>query len=381
MARSVRTPVTAIMLAVAISLGGAATAQQAGQMPPPQVTVVTMQPQTITLSATLPGRVRASAEAEVRPQVNGIITERLFREGSMVAEGDVLYRIDPTTYEAAVAQAQASVSSAEAQLRAAEREFNRVNELRERGVATQQATDAAVSARDTALAQVDVANAALRTAQIQLEHSEVKARLSGRIGLSEVSPGSLVTAGQSVAMATIRKLDTVHVDVTQSAAELLQRRRGGSNGNLDDVEVSLTLADGSAYEQTGLLTAAEPHVDELTGVVVLRIEFPNPDMLLLPGMYVQVDMPTAMIENAYLVPQEAVTRDRRGNPQTMIVNAEGAVEVRALTVAQDSGANWVVTDGLTAGDRVIVAGLQRIAPGATVQPQERTETAAAAPAE
>nr|WP_237708070.1 efflux RND transporter periplasmic adaptor subunit [Oceanicola sp. S124] len=346
-------------------------------MPPPAVTVESMQPQALTLTSTLPGRVRASAEAEVRPQVNGIITERLFREGSMVSEGDVLFRIDPTTYEAAVAQARASVKAAEAQLSAAEREFTRVTELNERGVATQAAMDTAVSARDTALAQVDVAQAALRTAEIQLEHTEVRARLSGRIGLSEASPGSLVTASQATALATIRKLDVVHVDVTQSAAEMLQRRRGGSD-ELDDAPVSLTLADGTAFDHTGLLTAAEPHVDEQTGVVVLRIEFVNPDMLLLPGMYVQVEMPSRQVESAFLVPQEAVTRDRRGNPQTLVVGADGTVEQRPLTVLQDRGATWVVTDGLAPGDKVIVEGLQRAAPGATVAPQERERTASAA---
>ncbi|MGI3171069.1 efflux RND transporter periplasmic adaptor subunit [Pseudooceanicola sp. C21-150M6] len=368
---------TALLVALSL-MPRTARAQQAGSAPPPAVTVETLQPEALTLTATLPGRVRASAEAEVRPQVNGIITERLFREGSMVSEGDVLFRIDATSYEAAVAQARASVSSAQAQLRAADREFTRVNELSGRGVATQAAMDTAVSARDTALAQVDVAEAALRTAEIQLDHTEVRARLSGRIGLSEASPGSLVTASQATALTTIRKLDVVHVDVTQSAAELLQRRRSGGSDDLDAAEVTLTLADGSTFDQKGLLTAAEPHVDEQTGVVVLRIAFDNPDMLLLPGMYVQVEMPTARVDNAFLVPQEAVTRDRRGNPQTLVVGEDGKVAARPLTVLQDRGAHWVVTEGLAAGDRVIVAGLQRAAPGATVTAQEREKTASAA---
>ncbi|MWD28705.1 efflux RND transporter periplasmic adaptor subunit [Aquicoccus sp. SCR17] len=369
----------ALVTALVLTLGaGALWAQQGGERPPAAVTVETLEPQSLTLTATLPGRVRASSEAEVRPQVNGIVTERLFREGSMVSEGDVLYRIDPTRYEAAVAQAQAQLTSAEAQLRAAERDFDRVSTLNERGVSTQQAMDTAASARDTASAQVDVAEAALRTARIELEHTDVRARLSGRIGLSEVSPGALVTASQAAPLATIRKLDTVHVDVTQSAAELLQWRRGAGHEGVQNAEVALTLADGSTYDQTGAMTAAEPHVDEQTGVVVLRIEFPNPEMLLLPGMYVQVEMPTTRVENAFLVPQEAVTRDRRGNPQTMVVGAENKVEMRPLTVMQDRGSDWVVTEGLTSGDRVIVAGLQGAAPAAVVSPQEREETASAA---
>ena len=380
MAHPVQTPLRALLTLCAIVIAGAAPAQQ-GAGAPPAVTVETMQPQALPLTSTLPGRVRASAQAEVRPQVNGIITERLFREGSMVSEGDVLFRIDPTSYEAAVAQARASVNAAQAQLSAADREFARVTELSDRGVATQAAMDNAVSVRDTALAQADVAEAALRAAEIQLAHTEVRARLSGRIGLSEASPGSLVTASQATPLATIRKLDVVHVDVTQSAAEILRRRKGGG-GDLDDAAVSLTLADGSTFEHTGLLTAAEPHVDEQTGVVVLRIEFVNPDMLLLPGMYVQVEMPTRKVENAFLVPQEAVTRDRRGNPQTMIVGEDGTVELRALTLLQDQGADWVVTEGVSAGDKVIVEGLQKAAPGAQVSPQERERTAsAAAPAE
>jgi membrane fusion protein, multidrug efflux system len=372
----------AILAAIVLAAPVPSLAQQQGEAPPPAVTVVTMAPQSLTLTATLPGRVRAAAEAEVRPQVNGIVTEQLFREGTMVSEGDVLFRIDPTTYEAAVAQARASVTAAEAQLRAAEREFTRVTELSNRGVSTQAAMDAATSARDTAKAQTEVAGAALRTAQIELAHTEVKARLSGRIGLSQTSPGALVTASQAAAMATIRRIDAVHVDVTQSAAEVLKRRRGGMSEDIDTAEVTLTLADGEPFEQTGLLTAAEPHVDELTGVVVLRIEFDNPDGLLLPGMYVQVEMPTARIENAFLVPQEGVSRDRRGNPQTLVVGPDDTVEARPLTLLQDKGAYWVVTEGISDGDRVIVSGLQRAAAGAKVTPQEReAPEASAQPAE
>ncbi|MGI3164603.1 efflux RND transporter periplasmic adaptor subunit [Pseudooceanicola sp. 200-1SW] len=368
-----RAAITAVTLAAPLAMAGAtAQAQQAGGRPPAAVTVETLHPQSLTLTSTLPGRVRAVAEAEVRPQVNGIITERLFKEGSMVEEGQVLYRIDPTTYEAALAQAEASLTSAQAQLRAAERDFARVQELADRGINSQQAMDDATSARDIAQAQVKMAEAALRTAQIELDHTEIRARLSGLVGLSEVSQGALVTASQATALTTIRKLDTVHVDVTQSAAELLAWRRGaGDIGEGTDAEVALTLADGSQFPHTGLLTAAEPHVDEQTGVVVLRIEFPNDDMLLLPGMYVQVEMPTAPVDNVFLVPQEAVTRDRRGNPQTLVVTAENSVEQRSLTVLQDRGADWVVTEGLSDGDRVIVAGLQSASPGATVAPQER----------
>ncbi|WP_121060880.1 efflux RND transporter periplasmic adaptor subunit [Chachezhania antarctica] len=373
------------VLAVFVLLGlpgGSAVAQQ-GTPPPPAVTVVTLQPQDLTLTSTLPGRVRASAEAEVRPQVNGIVLSRQFKEGTTVEEGDVLYEIDPTTYQAAVAQAQAALNSAKAQLDAANRDFQRTSTLSERGVSTQQANDEAESNRDIARAQVAVAEAALQAAQIELDHTRIKARLSGRIGLSEITQGALVTASQATPLTTIRKIDTVYVDVTQSAADMLAWRRGTAIDPDASEKVALTLADGSTYGHEGLLTAAEPHVDERTGVVVLRIEFDNPDTLLLPGMYVQVEMPTAFVENAFLVPQEAVTRDRRGNPQTLVVGADGIVAQRQLTVLQDQGPNWVVTEGVEPGDRVIVAGLQRAGPGAQVTPQERAapEGAATAPAQ
>lgn len=378
--RSVTTaPLRALLLAAVLplSVNPALAQQQGGERPPAAVTVATMQPQELTLTSTLPGRVRASAVAEVRPQVNGIITERHFKEGTMVEEGDLLYTIDPTTYEAAVAQAEAQLSASQAQQRAAERDFERVSSLSTRGVTSQQAVDEATSARDTADAQVVMSEAALRSAQIDLDHTEIRARLSGRIGLSDISRGALVTASQSTPLTTIRKLDTVYVDVTQSAAELLAWRRGTALDDETPGEVKLTLADGESYSEPGQLTAAEPHVDEQTGVIVLRIEFPNPDMLLLPGMYVQVEMPTAQLDNVYLVPQEAVTRDRRGNPQTWVVNADNVVEVRPLTILQDRGSDWVVSEGLNPGDRVVVEGVQKTGPGATVAPAERTAEAAA----
>ncbi|KAA2311772.1 efflux RND transporter periplasmic adaptor subunit [Puniceibacterium sp. HSS470] len=368
----------AALLAVAIVAGAGATAALAQDMPPTGVTVVTMQPQSLTLTTTLPGRVQASASAEVRPQVNGIITERLFTEGTQVKEGDILYRIDPTTYEAALAQSQAAMSQSQAQLDAAQRDYDRMAALRDKGVSSQQTFDDAISARDSASAALKVAEAQLKSAQIELDRTDIRARLSGRIGLSEVSQGALVTASQTTALTTIRRLDPVYVDVTQSAAELLAWRRGDTARDLGDanLDVSLTLADNSVYDQTGTLTAAEPNVDEQTGVVVLRMTFANPEQILLPGMYVQVEMPTTTVDDVYLAPQEGVSRDRRGNPVAMVVNAQNVVEQRALTVLQDYGNDWVVSDGLNPGDKIIVEGLQKVQPGATVSPAERGADAA-----
>lgn len=373
-----------VILAGWAGLAGAAQAQApGGAPPPPQVTVVTLQADDITLTSSLPGRVTASAEAELRPQVNGIIIERLFDEGRVVEQGDPLYRIDPRTYEAAVAQAEASLAQAQAQSDAAERDAKRIGTLRDRSVATQQAEDSAISARDAAAAAVKAAQAALDVAKLDLERTTVSAPLDGVIGLAQASQGQLVTAGQQMPMAVIRRIDPVLVDVTQSAADIVRWQRQGAAASLPKGaghHVSLRLADGSIYEHTGSLTGAEPHVDETTGVVTLRMEFANPDGLLLPGMYVLADIPQALLTDVVLAPQEGVTRDRRGRPIAYVVNAENVVEERPLEIVQDHGNQWVVREGLSAGDRLVVAGLQRIGPGVTVTPEERAEPDAAPPA-
>lgn len=360
--------------ALALTLPSVLRAQEA---PPTAVTVVTVQPETATLTTTLPGRVVASAVSEVRPQVAGIITERLFDEGGSVEAGEALYTIDPATYEAAVAQASASVSAAEAQLRAAERDQERAETLLSRDVGTQQTLDDAITAREAAAAQLLVAKAQLRSAQIELDRTTIRARLSGEIGRSLTSRGALVTTGQAEPLAVIRNIDPVFVDVTQSAAEMLQWRRENADpqASRKDRIVTLILTDGSEYDQTGTLTAAETQVDERTGVVVLRMEFENPDKLLLPGMYVQVVMPTTTVEGVYLVPQEGVSRDRRGRPIAWVVNPDNVVELREINIVEDRDADWVVDAGLEPGDRIIVEGLQKTAPGATVSPEERQATA------
>ncbi|WBU56068.1 efflux RND transporter periplasmic adaptor subunit [Paracoccus sediminicola] len=372
-------------------LAGAATAQEqpGGEAPPPAVTIVTLSAQDVTLTSSLPGRVIASAEAELRPQVNGLITERLFEEGSVVAAGDPLYRIDPRSYEAAVAQAEAALAQAQANADEATREAERIGSLRDRNVASQQNEDSAIAARDAAQAQVSAAEAQLQAAEIDLDRTTITAPLDGVIGLAQASQGALVTASQATPLAVIRRIDPVKVDVTQSAAEIVRWQRQGAQAALSsqsDRTVTLQLADGTDYEHTGSLTAAEPRVDETTGVVTLRMEFDNPDRLLLPGMYVQAVIPQAELRGVILAPQEAVTRDRRGRPVAYVVNAENVIEERMLDIVQDRGSDWVVREGLAEGDRVVVAGFQRIGAGMTVTPEERAETegeasAAEAPAE
>lgn len=356
-------------------------AQQQGQgqdQPPPAVTVVTLRAQDITVTSTLPGRIVASGVAEVRPQVAGIITERLFTEGGEVAVGDALYRIDAASYEAKVAAARAAVAQAEANLRASRKEADRLQTLLDRNVTSQQNLDDATAARDAAEAALQVAEAELRTAEIDLQRTTIRAPLSGTVGRSLTTRGALVTAGQAEPLAVIRTLDPVYVDVTMSAAELIAWRRGSLESKLGKVDptVTLRLPDGGGYDHTGQLTAAEPHVEEQTGVVFLRMEFPNPDGFLLPGMYAQVELPKDVIEGAILAPQEAVGRDRRGRPTAMVVTPDNIVESRVLSVQGDRGSDWIVTDGLADGDRIIVAGLQKVAPGARVTPEERSgETA------
>ncbi|MFT4015269.1 MAG: efflux RND transporter periplasmic adaptor subunit [Paracoccus sp. (in: a-proteobacteria)] len=371
-----RSASTLVLAALAGLAPLASHAQQGGQqMPPPAVTVVTLHAQDVALTTTLPGRVTASAEAEVRPQVNGIVTERLFGEGSHVKVGDPLFRIDKTTYEAAVAQAEAAVAQATAQADNARREAERVGALRDRRVASESSTDSAIAARDAAEAAVKVAEAQLQTARIELDRTTIRAELDGEIGLAQTSQGALVTASQATPLAVIRKLDPVHVDVTQSAAEVVRWRRQMALRQDQDEQpgqkVTLRLADGTEYGVTGTLTAAEPYVNETTGVITLRLAFPNPDRILLPGMYVQAVVQQTVAHGVILAPQEGIGRDRRGQPIALVANAQNQVESRELTILQDMGTDWVVSQGLKDGDRLIVEGIQRIGAGMPVQPEER----------
>jgi len=341
--------------------------------PPQPVTVVTMVEEDVTLTTLLPGRIVASGVAEVRPQVDGIIIERLFDEGSFVEIGDPLYLIDPASYEARVTAARAQVAEASARLKASRKEADRAQELVDKGVGTTRALETAISTRDVDAATLQVAQVELQTAEINLSRTLIEAELSGIVGRSLTTQGALVTTGQSTPLAVIRSLDPVYVDVTQSAAEILAWRRGSAQQQLDGAnpEVTLILSDGAPYGVTGKMTAAEPYVNESTGVVTLRMTFPNPDGFLLPGMYVQVRMPQGVLEKAALAPQQGVMRDRRGNPIAYVANAENLVEQRDLTIAQARGSHWIVTEGLKSGDRLIVEGLQKIAPSAPVAPEER----------
>lgn len=365
-------PLTVIAWLLTAGVGVSPAAAQQPQGPAP-VTVVTLAAQDVTITSLLPGRVVASGVAEVRPQVNGLIVERLFREGGQVEVGDPMYRIDAATYEALVAAAEAQVAQATARLRSAQQEASRLQRLQGRNVVSEKSLDDAVGERDMAAASLQVAEAELLSANINLDRTTVRAPLSGVVGRSFTTRGALVTASQAEPLAVIRQLNPILVDVTQSAAELLAWQRGDAVDRLENADktVRLRLADGREYDHTGSVTAAEPHVNEATGVVTLRLEFPNPAQLLLPGMYVQVEMPQGIAHDVVLAPQEGVSRDRRGRPVAMVVNDQDEVEPRQLTILQELGSDWIVQSGLRDGDRIIVEGLQKIAPQMKVAPEER----------
>ena len=365
-------------LAVALAAPAAPALAQMGGGGPTPVTVVTVHESDVTLTSLLPGRVVASAVAEVRPQVGGLIEERMFVEGGDVKAGDPLYRIDDDIYRAKLAAAEAAVAQAQANVTVTELDAERNQQLIRRNAVSQQSLDNALAARDSAKAALAIAEAELLAARIDLDRATIVAPLSGVIGLSQTTQGALVSAGQAEALSVIRTLDPVYVDVTQSAADLLRWRRGLAAQGLkgSDLTVRLVLADGSDYDHTGEITAAEPHVNEQTGVVLLRLNFPNPERLLLPGMYVQVEAPLGVAEGAILTPQEGVMRNSRGEPFAYVATPENVIEQRMLTIAAARGADWIVTGGLKDGDRVVVEGVQKTGPGAPVVPEERAAPAA-----
>jgi membrane fusion protein (multidrug efflux system) len=331
-----------------------------------------MAPQAVELSTELPGRTAAWRIAEVRPQVEGIITRRLFQEGSEVTAGQPLYEIDPAPYRAALLRAQANVASSEAQLNAAKLLTDRYEPLQAQGAVSKMDLDNAQAARRSAEAAVEAAKAALESARIDLGYTQVRAAIAGRIGRSLVSEGALVKAAQDAPLATIAQLDPIYVDVTESSSELLRQRRDFDGGLVQRNEkqqarVTLLLEDGSEYPQAGSLQFSEVTVDTGTGSVLLRAVFPNPRRTLLPGMFVRAKLGLGSSAKALLVPQAAVSRNARGDATVMVVDDAGKVGERVITVDRAVGSNWLVSGGVAAGDHVIVEGLQKARAGAMVK--------------
>ena len=353
--------------------------------PPMEVTVVTLKPENITLTRELSGRVTPSLIAEVRPQVTGIVQRRLFTEGGTVRAGQPLYQIDDTAFRAANASAQAQLARAQASLTTARLNAARSAELVRIDAVSKQDNDNAQAALRQAQADVNAAQAGVQGAGVPLGFTRVTAPISGQIGRSSVTAGALVTASQAAPMATIQQLDPMYVDLSQSSAELLQLRREVEAGQMsatDGVPVDILLEDGSTFDHQGRLSFAEATVDPTTGSFNLRVVVPNPGHVLLPGMYVRANVANGARANALLVPQPGITRDPKGGATAMVVTADGKVAPRQVKVSRTVGNRWLVEDGLKAGDRVIVEGLQKIQPGAVVKPVEQgsAPTQPAAPA-
>ena len=339
---------------------------------PVEVSVVTVQPERIVLTTELPGRTSPYLVAEVRPQVNGLIRERAFEEGSNVKAGDLLYQIDPAPYQAAYDQAKAALAMAEANVPAARLRAERLKGLVEIRATGRQNYDDALAALQQAEASVAASRAAVESAQINLSYTPIRAPIPGRIGKSSVTVGALVTAYQPVPLAVIQQLDPIYVDVAQSSAEILRLRQSLQSGRLKRSgeswsRVNLLLEDATPYPLVGKLKFRDVTVDPATGSVSLRMVFPNPNNVLLPGMFVRAIVEEGVSEDAILVPQQGVTRDQKGNPYALVAGKEGKVEQRMLTLDRTVGDEWLVTKGLATDDRVIVEGLQRIRPGADVK--------------
>ena len=365
-----------------------AGAYAASAQPLPVVTVMVVQSELVPLVTELPGRTTPYLIAELRPQVGGIVQQRAFTEGSEVRAGQLLYRIDAAPYQAAYDSAKANLARAEANRQVAKVKAERYAGLVRIQAVSKQANDDAQAALQLAQADIAAAKAALDKTRIDLDHTQVKSPISGRIGRSSVTQGALVTANQAAALATVQQLDPIYVDLTQSSADMLRIRRDLAAGTLQRnanaaVPVTLVLEDGSEYASAGSLAFSEVTVDENTGSVTLRAKFPNPKGELLPGMYVRARLPQGVRSEAILVPHAALTRDARGKALVMVVDAESTVQARAVQVAQSLDAQWVVTDGLQPGERIIVEGLQKVRPGASVQAEEAQRapaTPSAAPA-
>ncbi len=337
----------------------------AGGPPVPQVSVIPLEPRSVVLSTILPGRTSPFRIAEIRPQVNGLVLRRLFEEGSVVRAGEVLYRIDPAPFQAALDNARAALGRAEANLPAIRAREERVRALLEEGAVSRQDVDDVSAALKQAIAEIAYWQAQVETARIHLGYTQITAPIAGRIGKSSITDGAIVTAYQPLPLATIQQIDPIYVDVPQSSAELLRLNRRLAAGRLrPDSEarhaVRLILEDGTPYPHEGTLQFRDITVDPATGAVTLRMVFPNPQGILLPGMFVRAEIREGVLEQAILAPQPAIHRNPKGEPYALIVDAEGKVESRPLVLEREIGGDWLIASGLAAGDRLIVEGLQAL---------------------
>ena len=363
-----------LITAMALIAGGCGPRGPRGpqQMGPPEVSVITIKTERLALTTELPGRTASYRVAQIRPQVNGLILKRAFKEGSDVKAGDLLYQIDPAQYQAAYDQAKAAVAMAEANLPAFRAREARFKELVADHAVGQQDYDDAVAALRRMEAQLDVSKAAMKSTKINLSYTPIKAPIPGRIGRSSVTEGALVTAYQPVPLATIQQIDPIYVDVAQSTAELLRLKRSLANGQLKRDEkqqnkVTIIQGDGTPFPLEGTLEFSDITVDPTTGSVILRVVVPNPDGALLPGMFVRAVLKEGINEQAILVPQQAVNRTQNGTPFVWIVDQAGQAVMRMLTLDRAIKDKWFISSGLAIGDQVIVEGIQRLRPGTPVK--------------
>lgn len=349
--------------------------KQAGPPPKPEVEVVVLHTQPVSLTTELPGRTTAFRVAEVRPQVSGVILKRLFTEGDDVKEGQQLYQIDPAYYQASLASAQASLLRAEASVAVAQATVYRFRPLVSAAAVSRQDLDNAVATLKQGQADVASAQAAIKTAEINLAYTKVISPISGRSGRSSVTEGALVTANQTASLVTVTQLNPIYVDVTQPSSTILRLRRELAAGQIEtagdnQAVVELTLEDGTSYERQGKLQFSEVTVDQGTGSVTLRAVFPNDQGVLLPGMFVRATLEEGIRQDGILAPQQGVTHNERGEPTALVVGQDGKVELRVLTTDRAIGEKWLVTKGLNDGDRLIVKGLQMAKSGAEVAAKE-----------
>ncbi len=376
-----------LLLAALAACGEKSPAKPAAATPPPtEVAIVTVTPGSMAVTTELPGRIEASRIAQVRARAAGIVQKRVFREGSEVKAGDVLYRIDPAPFQAAYDSANAVVAKADANLAQATLKVQRYEPLVKTNAISKQEYDDAVTAKTQASADLAAGKAARQVASLNLGYATVTAPISGRIGRALVTEGALVGLGEATPLAIVQQVDQVYVNMTQSSIEVLRLQRAMANGELQSAgkgqaKVMLVTEDGKTYAQAGKLLFSDLSVDESSGAITLRAEFPNPDRLLLPGMYVRAKIEQAINESTITVPQQAVQRTGK-EATVMLVGAEDKVVVRTVKASSSQGNLWIVTEGLKAGDKVIVEGFQKVKPGAVVKTVQWKEPAAttAAPA-
>ncbi|WP_428981647.1 efflux RND transporter periplasmic adaptor subunit [Novosphingobium album (ex Liu et al. 2023)] len=366
----------------AMALLAACSAQSPPPPAPPKVGVVTLRAEPVELTADLPGRVAAAETSEVRPQINGVIRARLFTEGSMVRAGQVLYEIEDAAYRAALGTAQGNLARAEATIGSTTALARRYRGLVDINAVSQQELDNADAAARQARADAAAQRSGVQAARVNLDFTRIRAPISGRIGRSFYTRGALVQSGQADALATIMRTDTVYVDVTQSAAQLLDLKdaiaAGGlSNQGRESARVRLILPNGKTYPIEGRLEFSEVAVDPQTGSVTLRATFPNPQGLLLPGMFVRARLVEGVRQNAILAPQQGITRDPRGRATALVVDAANTVVSRRVIAERPVGDKWVVTSGLAPGDRLIVEGLVAVKPGMKVSVGKPAQVTAA----